>query len=120
MAEQLAGSLNRSRQTAGQRQAISDVQPVRHHAMAHGTGKENARRERRAGVHGQDADRPLAQKRRQGAGEENASIATAFDCLSRLSRVACGAVFEPAKLSSTWHTPSLFICTCTLSTRYWM
>jgi hypothetical protein len=38
--KKFAGNLNRSRQEAGQREAISNVQPVRHAAMAHGPGKE--------------------------------------------------------------------------------
>ena len=70
-AKKFAGGFNRSRQEAGQREAIPNVQPVRHAAMADGPGKENARCERRAGLHGQNADQPIAQKRSQNAGEEN-------------------------------------------------
>src|SRR5206468_8493096 len=78
MAKKFAGGLNRSRQEAGQREAIPNVQPVRHAAMADEPSEENARGERRAGVHGQNANRPNDQKRSEDAGEENDLVAGAF------------------------------------------
>ena len=71
MAGKFAGGLHCSRQEASQREAIPNVQLVRHDAMADGPGKENARGERRAGVHGENEDRSIDQKRSQDAGEEN-------------------------------------------------
>ena len=85
MAKNSAGDLNRSGQEAGQREAISNVQSVRHDAMADGPGKENARCERRTGVHGQNADQPINQKRSPDAGEKNDLVEGAFDFLNRLA-----------------------------------
>ena len=79
MAKQFAGGFHRSRQEAGQREAIPNVQPVRHDAMADGPGKEDARCERRAGLHGQNADQPNDQKGSQDAGKEDDLVESAID-----------------------------------------
>ena len=78
MAKKFAGDLHRSRQEAGQREAIPNVQPLRHNAMADEPGKENARGERRASLHGQNADQPIDQKRSQDTAEENDLVEGAF------------------------------------------